>query len=123
MAPAVMKKVEVGVAAGPYLFRAADTKVVFDGYLKVAGAPPRDEEETPLPPLAPGEPLALVSLAPSQHFTKPPPRYTEATLIRALEENGIGRPSTYAPTIFTIRKRAYVGKEGGGSSRPRSASW
>ncbi|HOE26599.1 MAG: type I DNA topoisomerase [Candidatus Aureabacteria bacterium] len=113
MAPAVMKKVEVGVAAGPYLFRAADTKVVFDGYLKVAGAPPRDEEETPLPPLAPGEPLALVSLAPSQHFTKPPPRYTEATLIRALEENGIGRPSTYAPTIFTIRKRAYVGKEGG----------
>lgn len=113
MAPAVMKKVEVEIAAGPYLFRAADTKVVFDGYLRVVGTPPRDEEESPLPPLATGEPLTLVSLTPSQHFTKPPPRYTEATLVKELEENGIGRPSTYSPTISTIRKRTYVGKEGG----------
>lgn len=113
MAPAVTKKVEVEIAAGPYLFRAADTISLFDGYMKVAGAPPRDEDETPLPPLAAGEALTLVSLSPSQHFTKPPPRYTEATLVKELEENGIGRPSTYSPTISTIRRRAYVGKEGG----------
>ena len=113
MAPAVFTQIEVEIAAGPYLLRAADTKVVFDGYLKVAGAPAKDEEESPLPPLAKGEPLTLVSLTPSQHFTKPPPRYTEATLVKELEENGIGRPSTYSPTISTIRKRTYVGKDGG----------
>lgn len=114
MAPAVLKKVEVEIAAGPYLFRASDTATVFDGYLKVAGEPARDEEEDrPLPPLAKGESLDLVSLVPSQHFTKPPPRYTEATLVKELEEKGIGRPSTYSPTISTVRKRGYVGKEGG----------
>ena len=113
MAPAVFTQIEVEIAAGPYLFRAADTKVVFDGYLKVAGAPAKDEEESPLPPLAKGEPLTFVSLTPSQHFTKPQPRYTEATLVKELEENGIGRPSTYSPTISTIRKRTYVGKDGG----------
>ncbi len=111
MAPARFDQVGVDVQAGPYTLHAGARKRVFDGYqaLYVEG---RDDEEderlTVLPDLAEGEGLDLGKLASEQHFTQPPPRYTEATLIRALEEHGIGRPSTYAPTIETIRQRGYV---------------
>ena len=113
MAPAVLKKVSVEIAAGPYLFRATDTRVVFEGYLKVAGEKVREEDETTLPPLKNGEQLTFISIQPLQHFTAPPPRYTEATLVKEMEDNGIGRPSTYLPIISTIRKRGYVSKEQG----------
>jgi DNA topoisomerase-1 len=111
MTPARFDQVSVDVQAGRYTLHAGARKRVFDGYqaLYVEG---RDDEEderlTVLPDLAEGEGLDLGQLASEQHFTQPPPRYTEATLIRALEEHGIGRPSTYAPTIETIRQRGYV---------------
>ncbi|MCX6355753.1 MAG: type I DNA topoisomerase [Candidatus Aureabacteria bacterium] len=113
MTPAVLKQISVEVSAGPYLFRAADTKVVFPGYLRVAGEPVKEEDEIPLPSLKVGEMLTFISILPTQHFTAPPPRYTEATLVKELEENGIGRPSTYSPIISTILKRGYVKKEKG----------
>jgi DNA topoisomerase-1 len=110
MTPAILKKVTADIEAGPYLFRASDTKVIFPGYLKAAGEPVRDEGEGDLPPLRESEALTLIAIHPSQHFTDPPPRYTEATLVRELEEKGIGRPSTYSPIISTIRRRGYVNK-------------
>jgi DNA topoisomerase I len=111
MTPARFDQVGVDVAAGRYTLRAGASKRIFDGYqrLYVEG---RDDEEDErlavLPELNEGEALRLRELASEQHFTQPPPRYTEATLIRALEERGIGRPSTYAPTLETIRQRGYV---------------
>jgi DNA topoisomerase-1 len=111
MAPARFDQVGVDVSAGRYTLHAGARKRVFDGYqaLYVEG---RDDEEDErlavLPDLADGEALDLLGLSSEQHFTQPPPRFTEATLIRALEEHGIGRPSTYAPTIETIRQRGYV---------------
>jgi DNA topoisomerase-1 len=111
MAPARFDQVGVDVSAGRYTLHAGARKRIFDGYqaLYVEG---RDDEEderlTILPDLADGEPLDLLGVSSEQHFTQPPPRFTEATLIRALEERGIGRPSTYAPTIETIRQRGYV---------------
>jgi len=90
--------------------------VIFDGFLRVY-TEGRDEEEpekeaSPLPAVVEGEALKLLGLTPAQHFTQPPPRYTEASLVKALEEFGIGRPSTYAPTISTLVGRRYVRKEG-----------
>lgn len=111
MAPARFDQVGVDVQAGRYTLHAGARKRVFDGYqaLYVEGKDDEpDERLTVLPDLAEGEPLDLAKLTSEQHFTQPPPRYTEATLIRALEERGIGRPSTYAPTIETIRQRGYV---------------
>ncbi len=97
-----------------YLFRASGSRVRFQGFLAVYEESP-DEDAAPdedadkiLPGLEAGETLDLVQLLPEQHFTQPPPRYTEATLVRALEEYGIGRPSTYAPIISTIQDRGYV---------------
>ena len=93
------------------IFRASGSRLVFPGFMKlyVEG---KDEEEQDdsqmLPPLEKGEPLKLKKFDPEQHFTEPPPRYTEATLVKTLEEKGIGRPSTYAPTIGTIISRGYV---------------
>jgi DNA topoisomerase-1 len=114
MTPAKLNRRGVDIAAGPYLFRANDTDIVFPGYLKVIGGKKKKgEDEKKLPPLVQGETLTLRSLTPAQHFTKPPARYSEATLVKELEEKGIGRPSTYAPTIATIRKRGYVKKEQG----------
>ncbi len=113
MAPAKLKQITVEIEAGPYLFKASDTQVTFPGYMKVTGGYVRKEEEVVLPPLKDGELLNLIALNPSQHFTKPPARYTEATLVRELEEEGIGRPSTYSPIISTIRKRGYVSKQDG----------
>jgi hypothetical protein len=111
MAPARFELVGVDVAAGRYLLHAGASKRVFDGYQAVYVEGRDDEEDerlTVLPELREGEPLSLADLLAEQHFTQPPPRYTEATLIRALEEHGIGRPSTYAPTLDTIRQRGYI---------------
>jgi DNA topoisomerase-1 len=113
MASAVMDTLAVDITAGTYGLRATGSRVKFAGFLRVylEGRDNGDEEETPegwLPDLTQGERLRLVGLDPAQHFTQPPPRYTEATLVRALEDRGIGRPSTYAPIIETIKHRGYV---------------
>jgi DNA topoisomerase-1 len=111
MAPARFDQVGVDVGAGRYTLHAGARKRVFDGYqaLYVEGKDDEEDERLAvLPDLREGEPLDLRELTSEQHFTQPPPRYTEATLIKALEEHGIGRPSTYAPTIETIRQRGYV---------------
>ena len=98
----------VGVQIPKYTFRASGQILKFDGFLKVY---PMKFEETELPPLEKDEVLELIKLIPSQHFTQPPPRYTEATLIKALEEKDIGRPSTYAPILSTIQERNYIEKD------------
>lgn len=110
MADAVYDVTRVAVAAGPAEFRASGRVVVFDGHTRVyEPLHGRDEKgEQPLPPLAAGLELRCLDLAPSQHFTKPPPRYTEASLVKTLEKEGIGRPSTYADIISTIQDRGYV---------------
>jgi DNA topoisomerase-1 len=95
--------------------RATGQRVAFDGFLKVW--PSRIEEKL-LPPLAAHEPLELVSVIPTQHFTEPPPRFTDASLVKALEEYGIGRPSTYAPTIATLEARGYIERDERRSFRP-----
>jgi DNA topoisomerase-1 len=97
-----------------YRFRASGSVVVFPGFLALytetrdEDGAIEDEDRKPLPPLAEGEVLDLVSLSPLQHFTQPPPRYTEASLVKSLEERGIGRPSTYAPILSTLQERGYV---------------
>jgi DNA topoisomerase-1 len=112
MASAVLDTLAVDITVGAYLFRATGSRVKFPGFLRVyLEGRDNGEEDTPegwLPDVQQGERLRLVSLDPAQHFTQPPPRYTEATLVRALEERGIGRPSTYAPIIETIKHRGYV---------------
>ena len=123
MAPAQLETTTADIAAGrgdaeaPYVFRASGTVVKFAGFTKVYTegrdegdeADDRKDKENPtLPLLREGEELDLVRLIPEQHFTQPPPRYTEATLVKALEEHGIGRPSTYAPIMSTIQERGYV---------------
>ncbi len=122
MAPAVYDTVSVDVEAGltlddcPYLFRAASSTLRFPGFLKVYNLAEEEGEEGAtrrIPDLGEGELLDLLRLLPEQHFTQPPPRYTEATLIRALEEQGIGRPSTYAPIMSTIQARGYVERVNG----------
>ena len=101
-------------AARPYTFRAIGSVIKFDGFLAVyregrdAGDAEDEMDRSALPPLEEREPLDLLKLWPEQHFIQPPPRYTEATLVKALEEQGIGRPSTYAPIISTIQQREYV---------------
>jgi DNA topoisomerase-1 len=114
MNPARFKVTQVTVAADGHGFRASGTVPVFDGYLSVyqEAQEEKSKEEGPLPPLKKGEELQLLSLTPEQHFTKPSPRYSEATLVKALESEGIGRPSTYAQIITTIRNRKYVDAEG-----------
>jgi len=105
--------VEASGRADRYLLRASGSVLKFAGFLKVLDTSDEDEEEARkrlLPELVAGEPLDLAALTPEQHFTQPPPRYTEATLIKALEEQGIGRPSTYAPILSTIQDRGYVEK-------------
>lgn len=113
MEAAVYDVMTVDVLAKDYLFRATGARVKFDGFTRVYtegrdDAAKSEEEEPPLPPLSKGELLRLIDLIPEQHFTEPPPRYTEATLVRALEEKGIGRPSTYATIVSTIQDRGYV---------------
>jgi DNA topoisomerase-1 len=120
MVPAVFDQTSVDVLAGDYTFRASGSVQKFDGYLAVYQVSVDDDEEGEadpakalLPPLTEGEILKLENLRPDQHFTEPPPRYTEATLVKELEEKGIGRPSTYASIISTIVDREYVTKDQG----------
>jgi DNA topoisomerase-1 len=124
MAPGILDQTSVDILAGPpegekpYLFRATGSVVKFLGFLAVYEEGREDEEEEEegsgvlLPALRKGEELELLRLLPKQHFTQPPPRYTDASLIRTLEEYGIGRPSTYAPTLSTLLQRRYIGREG-----------
>ncbi len=113
MAPCVQDTVAVDITAADYLFKANGYTVRFDGYT-VLYEEGRDEEETDggmLPEMNKGDLLKLKSLDKNQHFTQPPARYTEPTLIKALDENGIGRPSTYAPIIANILQRSYIERE------------
>jgi DNA topoisomerase-1 len=121
MVPAVFDQTTVDISAGDYTFRASGSVVKFDGYLTVYQVVKEEEEKEDqgdtdsrtLPQLREGERLRLETIRPDQHFTEPPPRYTEATLVKELEEKGIGRPSTYATIISTIVEREYVNKDQG----------
>lgn len=117
MMPAIFDQTTIDIAAGEkYLFRATGSVIKFDGFLAVyeEGKDEKDDEDeeraAKLPKVEKGEQLNLNSLTPNQHFTDPPPRYTEATLVKALEEKGIGRPSTYASIMSVIQDREYVEK-------------
>ena len=115
MASAVYDSVSIETESAGYTFRASHSELKFSGFTAVYEEGKDDEDEapqSPLPDLKEGEDLNLKKADKQQHFTQPPARYSEATLIRALEEKGIGRPSTYAPTISTILNREYVVKEG-----------
>ncbi len=119
MNPAVFDQTTIDIAAGDYLFRATGSVEKFNGFRAVyeegkdERAEMEEEEELkrPLPAVEQGETLQLRKLHPEQHFTEPPPRYNEATLVKALEEKGIGRPSTYAAILSVIQNRAYVHKQ------------
>jgi DNA topoisomerase-1 len=124
MTPAVFDQTTIditviGKSGAEYLFRATGSVPKFDGFLRVyeEGKDQRDEEDEELkhklPAVTEGEKLRLRALKPEQHFTEPPPRYTEATLVKKLESDGVGRPSTYASILSTIQEREYVTKEGG----------
>ena len=108
MTPAVFDTVRVDIVAGQYIFRANGSVLKFPGFYAVW---PREEDEKSLPSLSANEVLDLHQLKPDQHFTQPPPRFTEASLIKELEEQGIGRPSTYVPILSTIQDRGYVQQE------------
>ena len=113
MADCIQDTVSASITAGDYLFRASGFRVSFDGFTALYEESTDDakKKETALPPLEEGQTLKLKKLTADQKFTQPPPLYTEATLFHALEENGIGRPSTYAPIITTIVDRGYVEKD------------
>ncbi|AIQ53341.1 type I DNA topoisomerase [Paenibacillus sp. FSL R7-0331] len=114
MSSAVLDTLSVDITAGTAIFRAVGSKVSFPGFMKVYVEGNDDgttDEEKFLPPLKAGDELDKQAIEPKQHFTQPPPRYTEARLVKTLEELGIGRPSTYAPTLETIQKRGYVAIE------------
>jgi DNA topoisomerase-1 len=113
MSSAVLDTMSVDIAAGDVTFRATGSKVKFPGFMKVyiEGNDDGTEEESFLPPIEEGQTLEQKEIEPSQHFTQPPPRYSEARLVKTLEERGIGRPSTYAPTLETVQKRGYVALE------------
>jgi DNA topoisomerase I len=124
MLPAIFDQTTIDISAGDYMFRATGSVQKFDGYLRVyqlpAAAADREDDEKgeedegrALPRVAEGQVLRLDQIRPEQHFTEPPPRYTEATLVKELEEKGIGRPSTYASIISTIVEREYVNKRQG----------
>lgn len=116
MNPAVFDQTTVNIQAGKYLFRATGSILLFPGFMALyieavdENNGQEEEQEEKLPPLAVGDVLELLELKPEQHFTQPPPRYTEATLIKELEEKGIGRPSTYATILDNIQERKYVAK-------------
>ncbi|MEW4413982.1 type I DNA topoisomerase [Clostridium sp. AN503] len=112
MQPALYETTSVKVGAGEYIFTLAASKLVFDGFMSVyVQEDDKEENNNLIGKLETGDVLKLSELNPSQHFTQPPAHYTEASLVKALEEQGIGRPSTYAPTITTILARRYVTKE------------
>ncbi len=119
MAPAILDTIRVDIQAGRGIFRVTGSTIKFAGFTQVyEEAKDEDKDnsegqEAKLPKLTEEQILKLLELTPQQHFTQPPPRYTEASLVKALEENGIGRPSTYAAILSTIQARAYVDKEKG----------
>lgn len=116
MAAALYDTVTIDIKAGDYIFRATGSVLKFQGFMAVyiEGTDEEPEkQEVSIPVLEEGQVLKLQNLRPAQHFTQPPPRYTEAMLVKTLEEKGIGRPSTYAPIIDIIQKRGYVQKENG----------
>ena len=110
MANAKIKNTSVDINAGDYLFKTGTSKVVFDGFLKVYNEADDELDESKIPDLNQGDVVKLEKINPKQHFTQPPPRFTEASLVKNLEEHGIGRPSTYAPIISKIQQKGYVEK-------------
>ncbi|AOZ94211.1 type I DNA topoisomerase [Paenibacillus crassostreae] len=114
MASAILDTLSVDISAKTVTFRAVGSKVRFPGFIKVYVEGNDDgatDDEKFLPALVPGDKLSKKDISPKQHFTQPPPRYTEARLVKTLEELGIGRPSTYAPTLETIQRRGYIAME------------
>lgn len=111
MQSAEVKTISAEIEAAKYTFRASSSKVTFDGFLIVYDDREEEEKTDAIPDLNKDDVLKLKKIDPKQHFTQPPPRYSEATLIKILEELGVGRPSTYAPTISTIQDRGYIIKE------------
>jgi DNA topoisomerase-1 len=111
MAAARFLNTRATIAAGDFLFRATGSELLFDGFQRVWKREEEKDREGQLPALESGERLPCVEMLAEQHFTQPPARYTEASLIKEMEERGIGRPSTYAPTIEVIQERAYVRQE------------
>ena len=110
MSPAVYDTLSVKLTAGEYAFRASGSRLRFSGFLEVYSKG-EEEDDRVIPKLTEGEMLTAAALLPEQHFTQPPARYTDASLIKTLEEIGVGRPSTYAPTLTIIQSRHYVTKE------------
>jgi DNA topoisomerase-1 len=119
MAQALIDQNSVAIAAGAYQFNASGSRVQFPGFMKLyqsaddMKANERERGKPPLPPLVEGQKVAAAGIVPKQHFTQPPPRFSEASLVKELEENGIGRPSTYASILSTIRDKGYVEREKG----------
>ena len=113
MTPAVYQNKKIEVTAGPFLFSASGSTLLFDGYLVLDNEVKEEEAKVNLSLYHKGDALELVAVKPTQHFTKPPPRYSDASLVRALEEGGIGRPSTYASIIQTLVVRNYAMRERG----------
>ena len=113
MAPATVANKTVEIEAGDYTLRAGTSKILFDGFLKLYNDAEEDEKEADakIPDLENGDKVTCKEVTPKQHFTQPPPRYNEASLVKALEEHGIGRPSTYATIITVIQTRKYVEKK------------
>lgn len=107
MPPAKVERTSVDITADKYLFRSNGSSILFDGFMKVY----RSASEKILPPLVEGDAIDAKEVKPEQHFTEPPARYSDATLVKTLEEHGIGRPSTYAPTIGTIVYRGYIERD------------
>ena len=114
MADQIQNTCQVDITAGRYVFKASGYTVKFEGHtaLYVEGKDEKDDENKPLPVIKQGDVLTCRHIEGNQHFTQPPARYTEATLIKAMEDNGIGRPSTYAPTVSTVLNREYVERDG-----------
>lgn len=110
MNPALYAVTDVEIASGRYTFKAKGRELLFDGHTRVSGHELEKDEQI-LPPLEKDQKLELIELVPTQHFTQPPPRFTEASLVKTLEKLGIGRPSTYAAIISTIQERGYVKQE------------
>lgn len=110
MENAKVKNTSVDINADDYTFKTGTSKVVFDGFLKVYNENDDEPDSSKIPDLEQGDEVKLQKIEPKQHFTQPPPRYTEASLVKALEEHGIGRPSTYAPIISKIQQKGYVEK-------------
>ncbi len=110
MKPALYAVTEAEIGAGRYMLKARGRELLFDGHTVISGHD-MDKDEQILPPLEQAQPLKLLELAPTQHFTQPPPRFSEASLVKTLEKMGIGRPSTYAAIISTIQDRGYVKQE------------